>query len=108
TFTIKVWDIGDKRQELEINTKSGGGWNRGTISPTEPLVTTRSEQNSIAIWNYLTGEELRQLKGHDDTVFCMVFSSDGSYLASSSGDGTVRIWNVRTGESELSIVFDMI
>ncbi|KIJ43766.1 hypothetical protein M422DRAFT_110748, partial [Sphaerobolus stellatus SS14] len=32
-------------------------------------------------------------------VDCIAFSPDGSFIASGSHDGTVRIWNVATGET---------
>ena len=32
--------------------------------------------------------------GHKDAVLCCAFSPDGKYLASSSADGSVMIWNV--------------
>ncbi|MFO8033741.1 MAG: WD40 repeat domain-containing protein [Candidatus Bipolaricaulota bacterium] len=38
------------------------------------------------------------LVGHDGTVTDLAFSPDGTLIASSSWDETVRIWNVDTGE----------
>ena len=35
------------------------------------------------------------LRGHTDTVLCVAFDPTGDYLASSSADGTVRIWDIR-------------
>ncbi|AFZ81141.1 WD-repeat domain-containing protein [Theileria equi strain WA] len=36
------------------------------------------------------------LQGHSEAVLCLEFSPDGSYLASGSGDSTVRIWDLST------------
>jgi WD40 repeat protein len=40
----------------------------------------------------------RTLRGHGDLVFSVCFSPDNRRLASASGDGTVRIWDVQTGD----------
>lgn len=37
------------------------------------------------------------LPGHEDSVLCLSFSPCSRYLASGSGDKTVRIWDVFTG-----------
>jgi WD40 repeat protein len=34
------------------------------------------------------------LKGHDESVNLVLFSSDGRYLASGSDDKTIKLWNV--------------
>src|SRR6266516_3748247 len=43
------------------------------------------------------------LEGHSDWVTSVVFSPDGSKVASGSGDRTVRIWNVATGQAEQTL-----
>ncbi len=37
------------------------------------------------------------LRGHSDIVYGAAFSPDGKLLATASGDGTTRLWNVGTG-----------
>jgi WD40 repeat protein len=42
-------------------------------------------------------EPLRRLTGHAGGVTAMAFSPDGAVLATAADDGTVRLWNPRTG-----------
>src|SRR5690349_1218746 len=42
--------------------------------------------------------ELVVQTGHSEHVDSVVFSPDGKYLASGSYDGTIRLWDVATGE----------
>jgi WD40 repeat protein len=52
-------------------------------------------------WYYLWGlchSELLTLKGHTDMVNSVAFSPDGQRLASASRDGSVKVWDARTGQ----------
>jgi len=52
--------------------------------------------------NQHRGRTVMSLTGHQDTVNSVSYSSDGRLLASGSDDGSVRIWDTRTGEEALS------
>jgi hypothetical protein len=43
------------------------------------------------------GRELRTLSGHTAGVNSVTFSPDGKLLASGSGDGTIKLWDVASG-----------
>src|SRR5215212_6283769 len=43
------------------------------------------------------------LKGHTDVVTSVAVSPDGTHTATSSGDGTVKIWEAQTGKVTLTL-----
>jgi WD40 repeat protein len=47
---------------------------------------------TVRVWDAKTGKELRKYEGHGGCVGCVAFFPDGQRIASSSYDGTARIW----------------
>jgi WD40 repeat protein/serine/threonine protein kinase len=52
----------------------------------------------VSIWNAATGELIRELPTKW-VIRSVAFSHDGQRLAAASYDGTVRVWDVTTGEA---------
>jgi WD40 repeat protein len=51
----------------------------------------------VTLWDAGTGERLRDLEGHTAQVTSLVWSPDGTWLASGSDDGTIILWDADTG-----------
>ncbi|MEH2104696.1 serine/threonine-protein kinase, partial [Nostoc sp.] len=51
----------------------------------------------IHLFSSTTGQLLRTLSGHSNSVNSVAISSDGQTLASGSRDGTIKLWSVTTG-----------
>jgi WD40 repeat protein len=62
--------------------------------------------NSIQVWNVSNGELLFTLKGHNNSISDIAFSSDGNYLVSGSVDFSVNLWNLQSGNLEKSFSMD--
>src|SRR5262249_14382219 len=56
------------------------------------------EVGSIGIWDVTTGAELRQLKSSLGGVVALGFSADAKRLSATCWDGTLRHWQVSTGD----------
>lgn len=54
---------------------------------------------AIRLWDPNTGKILHELPGHTNLIYGLEYSADGTQLASASWDGTIRVWDVRTGKS---------
>lgn len=83
-----------------IDVSDAGKWI--AFSPDGKLLASFGSQDGIIyLWNVSDGSLLRKLSGHTNTVSCVAFSADGSFLASGSYDETVRLWRISDGESLL-------
>ena len=60
------------------------------------FAVSASDDQTLKVWNWQTGEELRTLKGHTGAVNSVALSS--GFAVSASDDQTLKVWNWQTGE----------
>src|SRR5436190_12954578 len=56
-----------------------------------------SRDNTIRLWDVVSGAQRRCLTGHQYGVYCVAFSPDGKLVVSGSHDSAIRFWDVATG-----------
>ncbi|WP_028584794.1 WD40 repeat domain-containing protein, partial [Desulfogranum mediterraneum] len=110
--TIRVWDIKTRKEVAKILGQIGPG-SEGKVyavalSPDDRWLAVGGylgrfsgkkaradeEAHKVRIYDFSSGKLHRLLKGHTNVVNDLVFSADGSLLASGSGDKTVKLWRV--------------
>ena len=62
------------------------------------IVVGNYYNGTALIFDAKTGEKLKKLEGHTGLLWYAVFSPDGKKVATTSGDHTVRIWDVESGK----------
>ncbi|KAH8823810.1 nuclear distribution protein PAC1-1 [Flagelloscypha sp. PMI_526] len=66
---------------------------RVSFHPTQPLLASASEDFTIKIWDWESGDLQRTLSGHTREVKDVDFHPRGEYLVSAASDLTVRLWS---------------
>ncbi|KAF9267129.1 nuclear distribution protein PAC1 [Marasmius fiardii PR-910] len=66
--------------------------------PVFSMLATASEDTTIKIWDWETGEFERTLTGHTRDVKCLDFHPKGTFLVSASSDLTIRLWETELWE----------
>src|SRR5262249_498738 len=98
---VKVWDLRSLGQVAPYR-----GYAPSPIRLTRDgrsLVCASSRQYAVQVVDLMSGKVQQVLKGHTDVLRALAVSDDGRRLASASDDGSIRLWDLDSGEALMSI-----
>ena len=103
---IYLWDVikGELRQKIEQNlTRVKANWyplriHSVSFSSDGKLLASGGPDNTIRVWNVVTGVQKQTLIGHAYKVYCVAFSPNSTTLVSGHTDGTIHLWDANTGQ----------
>lgn len=94
--TVKIWDI-EKNCEVDtINCKTSVS--TVAFSGNSEMLACAGSEGVIKIFDLVSLQKIKELRGHADDVNTMYFTEDNKYIVSSSSDDTVRLWDILAGE----------
>eukprot|EP00658_Telonema_sp_P-2_P025468 TRINITY_DN20259_c0_g1_i2.p1 TRINITY_DN20259_c0_g1~~TRINITY_DN20259_c0_g1_i2.p1 ORF type:complete len:465 (+),score=84.29 TRINITY_DN20259_c0_g1_i2:93-1487(+) len=70
------------------------------------LIAVGCSDGHVMIWDFGTKGVVRRLKQHVRPVTSVCWSNHGRKLLSSSNDRTVKLWDIQSGQCELSVEFE--
>ncbi|WP_250567110.1 caspase family protein [Streptomyces sp. Tu102] len=101
--TVRVWDLASRRPLGEPLTGHGHWWSAVacTVLDGAPLAVTGGTDGAVRVWDLTSrrplGEPLTRHANCVSAVACTVL--DSTPIAVTTGGGTVRVWDLRTGEA---------
>jgi WD40 repeat protein len=104
---VSFWNIPGRYE----STVFLGGTTAIAFHPSGLQLAATTLDGTICIWGVHDQQLLTELTGHEGTVTCLAYSSDGKWLVSGSDDFTLRLWSeqgeeygVLETESQISAV----
>lgn len=74
------------------------------FSPNGKFVVTGSMDNTIKLWDFKSGKEIRSFSEHTGPIRTVFFSPDGSKILSASADNKALVYDVETGAVLVEII----
>ncbi|CAK5273801.1 unnamed protein product [Mycena citricolor] len=110
--TVRIWDMDSPSTPARVLSVTDSdpslpsppppidaGVTSVAISPEGLYVAAGCVDAIVRIWSVSTGALVDQLRGHQDSVYSVVFTKDGTGIVSGSLDGTLKFWDLRTAKS---------
>lgn len=80
-----------------------GGAQDASANSTYTRAVSAGRDKKVGVWDLKTGNRISYLTGHEDYVMYVSYSPNGKWIASSSSDGTVILWNAATLKQEVKL-----
>jgi WD40 repeat protein len=93
-FPPRIWDARSGKELLHLN--DHGIFAVAFTSDGRRVITAGFQ--ALRVWDVETGQQLRELRGHESTVRTLQISPDGLHAVTTSDDKTMRIWDLEGGQ----------
>jgi WD40 repeat protein len=100
--TVRLWEV--ESGKLLATLPHAIGTFSAAFVPESDLLFASDYHGTLLLWDLRTNQVVQQLACHSDFLGRVVLSSDLSVAATSSRDGTVKLWKLAGAGNELRVV----
>jgi len=90
---VLVWDTRQLHPLWSNHDYSSVAANRCAFDHGGAVLAIARDNGAVSMLNAITGDQLDELHGHNESVLGVAFAASGRYFACSGSDGTVRLWS---------------
>ena len=100
--TVRVWDLATGQQQASspATTARCGRWRSPRTGPGRSAAATTAR---CGCGTWPPASSRRALTGHDGLVRSVAVTADGARAVSGGDDGTVRVWDLATGQQQAEL-----
>jgi WD40 repeat protein/DNA-binding SARP family transcriptional activator len=101
---LMVWDL---QTGMPLRTATFGAGIYGLdVSPDGRYILLGMFDSRVILWMPYYAQSVLELMGHTGRVEMVTFLPDGRQAVSGAADGTLRLWDLRSGAEERSLIYD--
>ncbi len=99
--TIKQWDLWTGKC---IRTFEGSDSRVTSVCVSnDGCLMLSASGTHLQCWSLETGELVRNIRAHESEIFTVCLNETGHYALSATGMGTIKVWEIQTGQSIRSL-----
>jgi WD40 repeat protein len=101
---VRLWDINNETPRLlEKYSKATGLILWSALSPDGKQIASVGRDQLVHIYSAKDKPITYDLKGHENTIYRVIFSPTGQQIATVSSDATLRVWDLHNGMELFSL-----
>jgi WD40 repeat protein len=99
-YLLKFFDRRSQKEAMSFSVPAGTNFDVAVFSPDNKYVATDSPDNSVALWDLSSKQQVHKLQGPGKPIVWLAFAPDQQSLACTFVGGTFKVWDLASGKQK--------
>jgi WD40 repeat protein/archaellum biogenesis ATPase FlaH len=100
---VRLWNLNNEPPTLLEKYSKTTNLIWSALSPNSKQIASVGRDQLVHVYSTTDQSITYRLKGHENTIYRVIFSQDGQQIATVSSDATLRVWDLRDGMALLKL-----